>query len=161
MGSYTFLLSSLTSSQIWLSPLVDDRQPTHLPHKLGKKTLPIKHSMGSYTFLLSSLTNSQIWLSPNVDDCQPTHLPHKLEKKKHCPSSLSMLIFWNWEFIKELTNNFESWLMTCGHPWSTYYPTRRRYKKDETGKWTKFKTCALQIHWGHHITITALNDEGN
>jgi hypothetical protein len=85
MGSYTFLLSSLTSSQIWLSPLVDDRQPTHLPQKLGKKTLPIEHSMGSYNFLLSSLTSSQIWLSPLVDDRQPTNPPTSQirGKKKH------------------------------------------------------------------------------
>jgi hypothetical protein len=55
--------------------------PTHLPHKLGEKTLPITHSMGPYTFLLSSLKSSQIWRSPLVDDRQTTHLPHELEKK--------------------------------------------------------------------------------
>jgi hypothetical protein len=37
----TFLPCSPTCSQIWLHPLVDDRQPTHLPHKFGKKKIVV------------------------------------------------------------------------------------------------------------------------
>jgi hypothetical protein len=155
----------------WVLLWMIANQP-HLPHKLGKKTLPIKHSMCSYTFLLSSLTSSQIWLSPLVDDRQPTHLPHKLEKKNTAHQVLACSFsgpgnsLKDWQIILShdscripLYNPFL--LMTCGHPWSTYYSTRRKYKKDETGRWTKFTTCWLQIHWGHHIILTALNDEGN
>jgi hypothetical protein len=35
-----FLLSSLTSSQIWLNPLVDDGQ-VHVSHKIDKKALEL------------------------------------------------------------------------------------------------------------------------
>jgi hypothetical protein len=47
----TFLLCSLTCSQIWLSPLVDDHQTTYLT-KLGKKIL-FKLCPNSYKLIKS------------------------------------------------------------------------------------------------------------
>jgi len=59
----TFLLY-ISCNQIWLSPLVDDHQPTrHLPHKFENKTLPTGYIrfMGLTQFQSARSRNQGMW----------------------------------------------------------------------------------------------------